>query len=370
MKICFVIPSLSGGGAERVAVTVLSALEGHDRVLYLFSAADAVYMDRVAPGIRVVVAARRSWAGRVRELSAFLRSSRPDVVMPFLSYFITAVAARLAGIGARVVFNQGTPTTGFLDDPDFSWRSPVRRRVFAALTRIFYSRADAVVVTSQGVGRDLTANFHVPASKIRVLHNPVDLDAITAAAAVPVDFTALEPRRPVVVAAGRLAGVKNYPLLVDAVALLAAVNTPVHAWILGDGLERAPLERMVAERRLAPLVTFLGFQANPWQFMAHADVFVLTSAYEGFGNVLIEAMACGTPVIATRSAGTTEIVEDGRNGLLVEHEPAAVAEAITRLLTDTPLRERIVAEARLSVRQYALPKVAERYNQLFRELWA
>ena len=187
IRICVVIPSLQGGGAERVAVTVLSALDAakYERVLYLFSG-EGVYFDRIAPEVRVVIANERSWAGRMRELAAFLRTFRPDIVMPFLSYFITATAVRFAGSRARVVFNQGTPTTGFLDDPDFSWRNPARRRIFSAMTRFFYRRADAVVVTSEGVGDDLVTTYGVPRAKIRVLHNPVDLEAITQAAAEPI----------------------------------------------------------------------------------------------------------------------------------------------------------------------------------------
>ncbi|MDO8680092.1 MAG: glycosyltransferase [Acidobacteriota bacterium] len=371
MKICFIIPSLAGGGAERVAVTVLSALDGtrHERMLYLFSGADGVYFDRIAPGIRVVIAERRSWAGRLWELASFLRSARPDIVMPFLSYFITAIAVRLAGVPSRVVFNQGTPTTGFLDDPDFAWRQTWRRRVFATLTRLFYARADAVVVTSEGVAEDLVANYQVPRSRIRVLHNPVDLDAIVAAAGKPLEHGDLAEEHPLVAAAGRLAGVKNYPLLLDAIAELST-ETPVHAWILGDGVERLALEKHVAERGLGRLVKFLGFQQNPWRFITRADVFVLTSTYEGFGNVLIEAMACGTPVVATRSPGTAEIIEHGANGLLVDHEPRAVAGAIASLIADRPLRDRLVNHARESVRQYALPQVAARYDRLFQELTA
>src|SRR4029453_11426043 len=97
IRVCVVIPSLAGGGAERVAVTVLSALDAseYERVLYLFSG-EGVYFDRIAPGIQVVVAKQQSWQARMRELAAFLRAFRPDVVMPFLSYFITATAARLA----------------------------------------------------------------------------------------------------------------------------------------------------------------------------------------------------------------------------------------------------------------------------------
>jgi glycosyltransferase involved in cell wall biosynthesis len=369
VRICFVIPTLTGGGAERVAVTVLSGLDArHERVLYLFSAEHAVYLDRLAPGIRVVVAAQRSWVGRMRELAAFLREFSPDIVMPFLSYFITAIAVRVAGVRSTVIFNQGTPTSGFLQDADFRWQQPWRRRLFAAMTRFFYSRADAIVATSRGVADDLAANYGVPRSKIRILHNPVDLDAIVQQSSEPI-----APEHagdaPVVAAAGRLAGVKNYPVLIAAIAELKHA-VPVHAWILGEGPERGRLEALARERGVASLVRLLGFQQNPWRYIARADVFALTSSYEGFGNVLIEAMACGTPVVATRSVGTAEIIEDGVNGLLVDASPAAVAAAIDRLLGDAALRERLIARARKDVEHYALPRVAARYQQLFEQVAA
>ena len=367
MKICFVIPSLSSGGAERVAVTVLSALDAeHERVLYLFSGEHGVYFDRIAPGVRVVIARERSRLRRLFELARFIRSARPDVVMPFLSYFITAVAVWISRVPARVVFNQGTPTTGFLDDPDFAWRRPWRRRLFAMVTRLFYNRADAVVVTSKGVADDLVSRYGVAPARIRVLHNPVDLESIARAATEPVDADP-ESCRPLIVAAGRLAQVKNYPLLLESLAGLRPRLGAAHAWILGDGPERERLESLANAMGVGDRVRFWGFQQNPWRFIARADVFVLTSSYEGFGNVLIEAMACGTPVVATRSPGTVEIIRDGANGLLVEPQPAAVADAIMRLLDDGALRERIVRQARTDVEHYALGRVAARYDGMFRE---
>jgi glycosyltransferase involved in cell wall biosynthesis len=354
-----VIPTLTSGGAERVAVTVLSALDGrHERVLYLFSDQDAAYLDRIAPGIRVVVARKRGWLARMLELSHFLNEMRPDVVMPFLSYFITAIASAFSGGHGRVIFNQGTPTSGFLDDPDFAWRRPWRRRLFGLVTRVFYRRADAVVVTSRGVADDLAAHYGVPLEKMTVLHNPVDVDLITAAAAEPVDDRGAGP---LIVAAGRLAGVKNYPLLIEAVSQIAGAR----AWILGDGPERDALMQFAEARGMASRIRFWGFQANPWRFIARADVFVLTSTYEGFGNVIVEAMACGTPVIATRSPGTVEIIEHERNGLLVDGSASAVTAAIARVLGDDQLRARLVAGERESVARYAAPAVAARYEQLF-----
>jgi glycosyltransferase involved in cell wall biosynthesis len=369
VKVCFVLPSLAGGGAERVAVTVLSALDPakYERVLYLFSG-EGVYFDRLDPGVQVVIGGGASWTARLRRLTAFLHDTQPQIVMPFLSYFITAIAAAFSGSRARVVFNQGTPTTGFLDDPDFKWRQPWRRALFGMVTRLFYRRADAVVVTSKGVATDLIETYSIPPQQIRVLHNPVDLVAIASAA----ESAAGDVRpadRPVIVTAGRLARVKNYPLLLEAAAIVLR-QRPAHVWILGEGEERASLERAASVPPLSGHVTFVGFQSSPWPWIARADVFVLTSVYEGFGNVLIEAMACGTPVVATRSPGTVEIIEDGVNGLLVDHTAEAVATAIARLLEDGGLRQRLIARAADDVRHYAAPAVAARYQRLFEELVA
>jgi glycosyltransferase involved in cell wall biosynthesis len=203
---------------------------------------------------------------------------------------------------------------------------------------------------------------------VRILHNPVDLEAIAehAAEPLPVDLTA---DHPVVAAAGRLAQVKNYPLLIAAAAELKSTS-PVHVWILGEGPERSRLEAFAQNCGVGSLVRFLGFQQNPWRFIAHADVFVLTSTYEGFGNVLIEAMACGTPVIATRSPGTLEIIEEGRNGRLVDHDARAVAGAIDELLVNGAARDTLVGRAKDGVSHYALPVVAARYERLFEELTA
>ena len=237
------------------------------------------------------------------------------------------------------------------------------------MTRFFYGRADAIVATSRGVADDLAANYGVPRSKIHVLHNPVDLDAHRAAAVEPI-ATEVSGDRPVVAAAGRLAGVKNYPLLIAAIAELAGDD----AGRTSGSSAKDPSARASKPWRTSAVSDrwcgFLGFQQNPWRYIARADVFALTSTYEGFGNVLIEAMACGTPVVATKSPGTVEIIADGDTGALVDHDARSIADAIGALLTDRAKRDAQVARARDSVGHYALPAVAERYDRLFQELTA
>jgi glycosyltransferase involved in cell wall biosynthesis len=152
-------------------------------------------------------------------------------------------------------------------------------------------------------------------------------------------------------------------LLIDAMALLRR-TVPARLFILGQGELEAPLREQIARLGLSDSVVLCGFQKNPWKYIARADAFVLTSRYEGFGNVLIEAMACGVPVVATSSPGTKEIVTAGTDGLLVErHEPAAVSAALERVLTDDAFRRRLADGARRSAERFALPVIADAYDR-------
>jgi glycosyltransferase involved in cell wall biosynthesis len=371
-KVCFVLPSLNGGGAERAAVHILNALDpaAWDRSMYLFRR-EGAYLEAVDGAIALASGDERSRLGRWSALRRYFVATRPDLIVSFLSYLSVLSAASAARIGARVVFNQQTPISAFLTDQDYHWRRPWHRRVFSWASRYGYRKADAVVATSTGVADDLAGTFGVAAGRIHVVHNPIDLDAIASAANEPIDAVheaMWEP--PVIVAAGRLADAKNYPLLIEAVALLRA-RVPVRLVILGTGDLEAPLRRLVADKQMERVVTFAGFQSHPWRYIARADVFALSSRYEGFGNVLVEAMACGVPVVATSSPGTREIVTDGVDGLLVDrHEPQPLADALARVLEEPGLRARLAAEARRSARRFALPIVAGQYDGVFRGVLA
>ncbi len=371
-RVCFVLPSLNGGGAERAAVQILNGLDAGrwDRSMYLFRR-EGPYLDEVASSIHLVTGDGGSRLQRWLHLRRYLRAARPQLVVSFLSYFSVLSAVRGAGIGARVVFNQQTPMSAFLTDRDYRWRGAWHRRVFSVVTRVGYRLADAIVTTSAGVADDLVQAFGVARRRIQVVHNPIDPAAIASAAAEALD-PALERlwTRPAIVAAGRLADAKNYPLLLDALAILRR-TVPARLFILGQGDREAAMREQIDRLGLGDAVVFCGFQANPWKYIARADVFALTSRYEGFGNVLVEAMACGVPVVATTSPGTREIVTDGVDGLLVDrHEPDAVAASLERVLTDGVLRQRLAAATRASAARFALPTIAAAYDSLLREVLA
>jgi glycosyltransferase involved in cell wall biosynthesis len=367
-----VLPSLNGGGAERAAVHILNNLppDRWQRSMFLFSRTGP-YLDEVDSSIQLENAEGRSRFSQWNALRRFVARTRPQVVVSFLSYFSVLTATHAAGVGARVVFNQQTPMSAFLADGDYPWRRGWRRLVFDLATRAGYAAAELIVTTSKGVADDLVSAFGVSRGKIAVVPNPVDLDAVREAARESIDPSHERAwQRPVIVAAGRLAEAKNYPLLIDAMAIVRE-RIDARLFILGTGDEEASIRGLIRERGLEQSITLCGFQKNPWKYIAKADLFALTSHYEGFGNVLIEAMACGVPVVATASAGTRDIVRDGVDGLLVErHEPAAFADAMASLLTDDATRQRMSAAALTDAPRFALPHVAQIYDRTFRGVMA
>jgi glycosyltransferase involved in cell wall biosynthesis len=375
LKVCFVVPSLAGGGAERVAVQVLNALDATrwDRSMFLFERSGP-YLADLSPSIRLEAPAGTASPGRLARWNAlrrFIRRARPDVIVAFLSYLSVLTAARAAGVGAKVVFAVGTPMSAFLSDADYRWSRPWNRWLLSTAMRIGCTVTDLVLATSQGVADDLIASFHGQSARVRVVNNPVDLAAVAAAAGEPLDaHDAAQWHRPVVVAAGRLADVKNYPLLIDAFAILRQ-RTPASLFVLGEGDREPALRQRIHERGLDDCVHLCGFRANPWSYIARADVFALTSRYEGFGNVIVEAMACGVPVVATSSPGTREILTSGATGLLVEaHEPAAFAAALSAVVTDDVLRREMADRARRHAERYRTESIALAYDRVLTEALA
>ena len=369
-KVCFVLPSLNGGGAERAAVQILNGLDSNrwDRSMFLF-VREGPYLAEVEPGIRIASADTTSRWGRWRALRSFIARERPDIVMAFLSYFSVLTAARTAATGARVVFNLQTPMSAFLTDADYQWRRRWHKQAFSAVTRIGYAAADLIVATSHGVANDLTHAFAIDPLQIRVLANPVDLRRVRIAAAEPIDLGVLPPGdAPLIVAAGRLAEAKNYPLMIEAFAAVRQ-QLPARLCILGQGELEGDLRKLIDARGLGDAVSLAGFQSNPWKFIARAQLFLLTSRYEGFGNVLIEAMACGVPVIATASSGTRDIVRDGIDGRLVDvHSPHSIAAAVVEVLTSHPLRASMSIAAKANANRFAADAVVDQYDALLEEI--
>jgi glycosyltransferase involved in cell wall biosynthesis len=237
------------------------------------------------------------------------------------------------------------------------------RKLSEWMKRITYRHADRVIANSEELARDYAAVLH---TEVLTVPNPVDFARIRQLVSEPVEEVLFADRqRPLVITAGRLAAQKNYPMLLRAMAEVVA-ELPCDLVILGEGEERGRLERLVGELGLDGFVHLPGYRRNVYAHFHRADLFVLSSNYEGMPNVLIEAIACGLPAVATRcKTGPTEILCDGRAGELVpvgDHH--ALAGAILRALRDPAAAQARHAVAAAHIRNYDLATIEAQYRQL------
>jgi glycosyltransferase involved in cell wall biosynthesis len=238
------------------------------------------------------------------------------------------------------------------------------RRVRRWATRVVYRAPDRVLTISNGVAEGLARDFGVARDRVRVLHNPVDISRISRLAP-EADGARFPPR--FIAACGRLHRQKGFDLLLRAFARLPDPDLVLA--ILGDGPERRHLESLARELGIGARLVMPGHVPNPWAWIARASAFVLSSRWEGFASILVEAMACGTPVVAADcDYGPREIVRDGESGLLARPDDAeSLATFMHRILTDPTLASRLAAHGRRRAMDFDAPVVAGRYADLVRE---
>lgn len=363
LRLLLVLPSLGGGGAERAAVDLVRGLNGQqvDITLALFSASGR-FLPQVPQGVRVVdLRGRPSYDLRlVWRLARQMRQDQPQVVLSILRYanLITLLAMRLANVGTKVIVNeQNLPSAEFA----LFGGGAIKRRSLQWL----YPQADQLTAISHGIASELSALCHLPEHKVKVIPNPVDLERITRLAAVRPEHPWFGAGQPIIVAAGRLHPQKGFLHLIRAFARVRQ-SVACKLAILGEGPQRTELEHLISQLGLTSDVALPGFQDNPYGYMAHATVFVLSSLYEGFGNVLVEALAVGAPVISTRCpVGPDEILVDGRTGILVPPaDEGALAEAVLRLLKDEGLRRSLSTAGQQRAKDFSLERIVAQYQEL------
>lgn len=343
--IAIFIPTLRGGGAERAMVGLANGFARYGyQVDLVLADANGAFKKEVSGSVRIVNLDSKRMTASIFKLASYLRHSRPDVLLSAMTHVnLTAIWARyFARVSTRLVISERSTFShalkGLRGRRVMQWLMP-------QLLRFFYPSADAVVSVSMGVQDDLLHHVSLPSSMTHVVYNPVVDDGFLQRAADPIEHTWFAVGTPpVVLAAGRLTEAKNFPLLLKAFAHVRR-KRPCRLMILGEGPLRHALEAQVSDLRLGSDVLLPGFVDNPLPYMRQANVFVLSSLWEGLPAVLIQAMACGCRVVSTDCpSGPREILEDGRWGELVPvDDELALAEAIERCIdNDSPpdVRER------------------------------
>jgi len=361
-QIALLLPSLAGGGAERMTINLARGLaDAGQRVDLVLGQAVGPYRDLVPVSVRRVDLGRQQMMTALLPLVRYLRRERPRALLAAMNHasIIALWAARLAGTDTPVV--AGVRSQMSVE----ARRSPLLGdRLMPLLARTFFRWASAVVAVSAGVAEDLRTRIGVDADRIRVINNPVITpDLATLAAEVPSHPWLAETSLPVVLGAGRLAPQKDFATLIRAFTEVRTAR-PARLVIIGEGPERQALEALVDQLGLRDSVALPGFQPNPFAYMRAASLFVLSSAWEGLPGVLIQAMACGTPVVSTDCpSGPREILDVGGTplGALVEvGDNHALAEAMLKTLAHPPS----AAVLRRRAADFSMAKVAGQYLEL------
>jgi glycosyltransferase involved in cell wall biosynthesis len=362
-RLAVYLPLLVGGGAERVFLDLAAGLAklGWSVDLVLADASGPVLAD-VSPAVDVVDLGAAHASTSLIALVRYLRRSRPAAVLSGLTHanLVVIVAAELARVKTRVVVTEHLHLSTYLAGP-----TDRRSRLYPSLIRRLYPRADEVVAVSEGVAEDLAARTGLPRAAVRVEKNPIRVGALRAAGREqPSRQWFADGGPPTILSVGRLTRQKDFENLVRAFRAVRD-SGPAHLLVLGEGEDREDLERLVAELGLTGDVAMPGFVTDPYPYFARADLFVLSSRWEGLPTVLLEAMVFGLPIVSTDChSGPREILEDGRLGALVPIEdPTALAAAIKAAL---PADGETVRVEYPSLADYEVDRVVARYDALLR----
>lgn len=354
-RLAIFLPGLYDGGAERTLLNLAEGIAARGFPVDLVLArAEGPYMSEIPDSVRVVDLKAVRVLMCLPALIHYLQSERPVALLSTLYANIVAVwARRLAGVPNRVVLNeQNTLTSVSTGEKDLRWQ------LYPKLAEWFYPWADGVTAVSKGVADDLSQAAKLSPSHIQVIYNPIVTPELQKKSKAFFEHPWFRPGEPpVILGVGRLTAQKAFNVLIEAFAQVRK-SQPARLLILGEGDERPMLEALIRRLGLEQDIELPGFVSNPYPYMAHATLFVLSSRWEGLPTVLVEALSLRTPVIATDCpSGPKEILGNGKYGQLIPVDnPDALALAMQNFLANRatcPLDE--------SWRPYELDFITDQY---------
>jgi glycosyltransferase involved in cell wall biosynthesis len=364
LKILFLIPTLGRGGAERVVTNLVRNMDRSkfDMTLAILNTDTSVFLDDVPKDINLIVIGSSRVRYAAVKLGQLIRDSQPDIVFSTLGYMNLLIAILRPLLPKRIRFIGRSDAILSLSIQVYKYP-----KIWEWAYRCFYGRFDRIICQSRYMREDLCKNFGIAPDKMHVINNPVDIDRIRQQAEEPISTDVFDKNRKNgvinLVCVGRLVAIKGFHLLIEAIAL--SEKNRFHLFLLGEGEEKNALKELAENLCVSEQVSFLGFQNNPYAYLARADAFVLSSLHEGFPNVVLESLACLTPVIATPAPGGTMEILEGLEGCLVAQ--AISASAISDALNSFTFGQRLSPEL---VKPYSLGRIVNNYEQEFIDLVA
>jgi glycosyltransferase involved in cell wall biosynthesis len=361
-RISIFIPSMRDGGAEH---SMLKLARGFVRqgckVDLVLAQAEGPYLKEIPQSINVVDLKAKRVLSSLPALIRYFRRERPEILLSVMDYanIVALWAYKLTGIPKKVIVNdQNTISVTAKNSKQF------RQRIIPFFVKFFYPWADEIIGNSQGVADDLSVVTGIPVEKIRILYNPViTTDMQQKVKEMPQHNWFKNRKEPVFVSVGRLTQQKDFPTLIQAFSRVRK-ESKAKLLILGEGPDRPKLEELVKQLGLEEDVDLAGFVKNPYAYMSQASAYILSSRWEGLPTVLIEALYCGRPVIATDCpSGPREILKDGQYGQLIPvQDVSAMAAAMNKVIDG-----KAVNPAEESWQRFSLETVLEQYTDLIWE---
>jgi len=305
-------------------------------------------------------------------LAKIIRKEKPQIVFIPADHHLKAwsfFVIKIFSASTKIIFNDHNPHPPFL-----RYRSFIQKVVYLiidkTLVKIAYSKVDKVIFVSQGLMEATKNLYNLKDKKICVIYNPVFSNDILEKAQESIEHPWFRENIPIILSVGRIESIqKDFTTLLKAFAKVRE-KMKARLVILGTGPQRGKLESLAKNLNIKNDTCFLGFQENPYKFMEESDVFVLSSKYEGFGVVLVEAMICGIPVISSDCKfGPREILQDEKNGILVPPgDVNALAESIILILNNKKLAQDFVQRGKIRVLDFTVEKSIAEYKKVLSEI--
>ncbi len=368
-SVMFFLPHLGGGGAEMNVVRVSEALPKYGFVAsFAVGRGGGAYEKLLEKNIKInylntgnIRSSRLRLIRAIKPLRELVVKNQPDVVCSVMDQpsIAAILACKTKGVKTKLVLNvQVSPYEEYIK------RGGISSKVQFALVKRLYPKADHILALSKGVAEEIGDLVPEVKSRISVVNNA------TFARARSSDCQLGCGGEINILACGRLVEQKGYFYLLEALRKVLQSHANVILWILGDGPQRKRLEQRCRDLKISSHVKFMGFVDNPSEYMEAADIFALSSLWEGFGNVIVEAMSVGTPVVAFDCPhGPGEIITNNKDGLLVEKcNTDELANSILTLIENKKLRLNLAEQGKSRSKDFLPERIAKGYGELFRQV--
>lgn len=310
-KILFIVPSMRGGGAERVISTLLQHInkDKFDLNLALITK-EGKFLDDIPSHVNIIDLDTKRVRNSIFKIIKTINSLKPDIVFSTLGHLNLLISMIRPFLSKKIVFIGRESNTVSVINKQSKYP-----KLFDFLYNNFYNNFDHIVAQAEYMKKDLVENYQIKSEKITVINNPIDFENIKKLSNIS-SKELFDKSKINLLAVGRLSHQKGFDTLLE---IMKELDEKYFLSILGQGPDEEKLKSTIKEFSLESKVQLLGFQDNPYIYMKQADIFVLSSRFEGFPNVVLEANACGTTVIAFDCpGGTNEIIIDGKNGYLAK----------------------------------------------------